>query len=195
MRCCRIYARTMDQQPPNTNDDHQRTSEFVPLLTANSRRVYTYILTLIPNRADAEDLFQEVSTTLWEKFDQYEPGTHFGAWACQIAYYKALKFRERQQRQPKLFSPEVLEAIDAETHAMDDSLDAEYHTLAECFAELRAEDREMIQQRYQPGGSPRKIAATTGYPIKRIYKRLDRIRKALRACITRKMAEAEEEGS
>lgn len=165
--------------------------EFVRLYSASSRRIYTYILTLLPNRADAEDVFQDVSALLWEKFSEFTPGTQFGAWACRIAYFRALKHRARQARQHGLFSETAMENILAEMEEMDDSRDAEYRALADCFAALAEPDRRLLEQRYGPSGSPRAVAAAVGWPIKRVYKALDRARKALLGCVTRKMAEGD----
>ena len=78
----------MATSSPNLHSE----GEFVRLYTASSRRIYTYILTLLPNRTDAEDVFQDVSVLLWEKFPEFTPGTQFSAWACRIAYFKALSF-------------------------------------------------------------------------------------------------------
>jgi RNA polymerase sigma-70 factor, ECF subfamily len=173
---------TSDPKPRNEG-------EFVRLYTASSRRIYTYILTLLPNRADAEDVFQDVGTLLWEKFDEFTPGSQFGAWACRIAYFKALKYRARKASHTRLFKETAMETIYAEMEAMDDSLDTEYRALGECFAALPEPDRRLIEQRYGPSGSPREIAAVSGLPIKRVYKVLDRIRKALLGCVTRKLTE------
>ena len=80
---------------PTSDSKSCNEGEFVRLYTANSRRVYAYILTLLPNRTDAEDVFQDVGTLLWEKFGEFTPGSQFGAWACRIAYFKALKYRAK----------------------------------------------------------------------------------------------------
>ena len=55
-------------------DSSTKTNDFLRLFSLHSPRVYAYIHILVPNHADAEDLFQETSQTLWEKFDQYRPG-------------------------------------------------------------------------------------------------------------------------
>ena len=163
--------------------------EFVRLFSANSRRIYTYILTLLPNRSDAEDVFQDVSVVLWEKFPEFSPGTQFGAWACRIAYFKAIKLRARRANRARLFSEAAMESILVEMEEMDDSRDTEYRVLAECFAALPESDRRLLERRYAPNGSPREIAAVLGWSIKRIYKDLDRVRKVLIGCVTRKLAE------
>ena len=171
-----------------SNLNPHNEGEFVRLYAANSRRIYTYILTLLPNRSDAEDVFQDVSALLWEKFAEFTPGTQFGAWACRIAYFKALKCRTRKATQRRLFSEATMETIAAEMEEMDDSLDAEYRVLAECFAALPEQDQQLIAQRYGPSGSPREIAATSGRSVARVYRALDRIRKVLLGCVTRKIA-------
>lgn len=169
-------------------DAAQRTAQFLPLFSANSRRVYTYILTLLPNRADADEVFQEVSALLWERFDQYTPGTHFGAWACRCAYFKVLQFRDRSKGHPHPFSDTMLAALDGEMAALEDSIDAEYDALAICLEKLAVRDREMIMLRYSEGGEPRRMAERLNRSIKSVYKSLNRIRKTLATCVSRRLA-------
>jgi RNA polymerase sigma-70 factor (ECF subfamily) len=183
----------MSNTEPNSGtskpqDSAARAEEFVPLLSANTRRIYTYILTLMPNRADAEEILQEVNVLLWQRFHEFEPGTNFGAWACRVAYYKSLHFLERRKLHPTAFSDSMLESLDAEMIAMDDSLDSEYQALADCLSKLSQEDRELITFRYADGGAPQRMAEVFDRPIRQIYRALDRIRRALLECVTRKLA-------
>lgn len=181
----------MHSSSPPPNEERERTSQFVPLFSANSRRIYTYILTLVPNRADAEEVFQEVSSILWERFGDFTLGTHFGAWACRIAYYKVLQFQDRRRLHPLAFSDAMFTSLDEEMLRMDDTLDQEYHALANCMAKLREKDRDLITMRYSDGGTPQRIANEVGRPIKSIYKSLDRIRHALLECVQRALATGE----
>src|SRR3954453_5533910 len=71
---------------------------FLRLFLQNERRLYAYILTLLPRRADAEDVLQETSLVMWDKFDEQAPPTDFAAWGCRIAYFKVLDFFKRSQR-------------------------------------------------------------------------------------------------
>src|ERR1039458_5788418 len=75
----------MGQDPHN---ETERRKELVALMTQHQRRIFSYIYTLVPNRYDAEDLLQETSVVICEKFDEFEPQTDFVAWACQIAYWR-----------------------------------------------------------------------------------------------------------
>ena len=104
-------------------------SRFSELFEQHGRTIYGHIRTLVPNASDADEVFQETSVTLWQKFDQYRPEADFRAWACRIAYYKVLKLRDRQIRSPRLFSPEFLDLVSEEMIVMSDVLDARTEAL------------------------------------------------------------------
>src|SRR5262249_13682086 len=91
-----------------------KSKTFLRLFLQNERRVYAYILTLLPNRADADDVLQEASLVMWDKFDAEHPPTDFAAWGCRIAYFKILDFCKKRQRSRVLFSQAMLERV-AET--------------------------------------------------------------------------------
>src|SRR4051794_7065752 len=80
----------------------------------NERRLYAYILTLLPNRADADDALQETSLVMWDKFDGAAPPDDFAAWGCRIAYFKVLDFYKKAGRARVRFSQAMLERV-AET--------------------------------------------------------------------------------
>ena len=59
---------------------------------SSQSRIYAYILMLVHNHNDAEDLLQETASILWEKFDEYIPEKSFAAWAVGIARNKIYNF-------------------------------------------------------------------------------------------------------
>ena len=74
--------------------------EFIKLFTRYQRRVFLFILSQVPSPVDAEEIHQETNVIIWRKFDRFELGTNFLAWACQIANYEVLKYRSRQRQRP-----------------------------------------------------------------------------------------------
>jgi RNA polymerase sigma-70 factor, ECF subfamily len=162
------------------NDD---TKQFVALLTRYSRRIYSFIRSLVPNQSDAEDLFQEVSTTLWEKYGDFREGSDFRAWAFQIAHYKVLNYRQRQTHRPQLFGDEMIERLAGDRLALDDLLDARSHALADCYQRLSPADRELIDLRYAEEATILAVAAQTGRSPDFVYKALRRIHGSLYRCI------------
>jgi RNA polymerase sigma-70 factor (ECF subfamily) len=169
--------------------ESDRTVEFVRQLTTFSRRIFSYILTLVPNHVDAEEVFQETSATLWEKFDEFEPGSSFGAWACRIAYFKTLNFRSRQKYRPVTFSDAFVRLVDAEMIHATDTLDYAYRALADCYAKLSAQDRDLIDRKYDPGSTTSAIATALGRSHLWVYRALSRIHQQLLKCVSRVLAD------
>lgn len=160
------------------------TPEFIRLFSLYTSSIYTYIRVLIPHRADAEDIFQETSRTLWEKFDEYQSETDSGfrAWALQIAQNKALDYRRRQHRRRKLFSDEAYAALDGAALTAMESPDSRLDDLGDCYHKLAEEDRRLIHARYRIGLAVETIAGQMGRSVHSIYRALRRIHGLLFDC-------------
>ena len=160
-----------------------RYDEFVDLFSGHARRIYGYVYTMLPRWADADDVFQETSRVLWQKFGGYRSGTNFFAWACQVARYQVLFFRQRQQRSRVTFTDAFLEAVAASRGREDDRLEAEQRALAECMEKLKARQREIILSRFAPEATTKSVAARLGMSTDAVYKSLGRIQATLLECI------------
>ena len=168
--------------------DSPETQQFVELWTASSRRVYSFILSLMPHWADAEEAYQETSRVLWEKFEQFEPGTDFTAWACRIAYYKVLDVRARKRRGPLAFSEAFVGAVEEELSMSAEPLSRRHAAMLECLEKLKPRQRDLIRRRYSENASTRRVAEESSRSVSTIYKALNRIHRALFNCIERTLA-------
>ena len=72
--------------------------QFIRLMTRHERLVYGYILSLVPNWADADEILQETNIRLWEEFEKFEAGTNFAAWAVRVAHFQVLTTRWLRSR-------------------------------------------------------------------------------------------------
>src|SRR5262249_34859663 len=86
------------------DDPAGRTELFIRLLGQSHRSLHLYVMSLVPNRNDAEDILQQTNLVLWREFHQFEPGTNFTAWACRVAFNQVLAWRKRRQRDRLVFS-------------------------------------------------------------------------------------------
>lgn len=162
---------------------------FSELLRDGRSRVFGYLLALVQNLADAEDLYQQTALLLWEKFDQYEPGSDFGSWATTVAHYTALNFLRRQSRRRVLFSEAALlrlAAIQSEMKTSDCTARSE--ALSHCVAALPAVERRLVRLRYEGDRSVQDIAEGEQRTVGAVYTALSRIRKSLLACVERRVA-------
>ncbi|MCE9552384.1 MAG: sigma-70 family RNA polymerase sigma factor [Planctomycetes bacterium] len=171
--------------------DAERTRAFLALHSRHARWIYGYLLSLARNQADAEDLFSETTTTLWEKFDQFDPATEFRAWACRVAQFKYLEWQKKLRRVPTPVDAAFLEAVTEAHVASATTLDAAAR-LEECVAQLTEADRAVLKRRYEPGATVKSVAQVLGRSVHQVYRRLNRIHDMLLECIRRKESEAKE---
>jgi RNA polymerase sigma-70 factor, ECF subfamily len=165
-----------------TND---KASDFVLEWNASSRQVYAFILSLLPNSADADEAFQETGKVLWEKFSEYQSGSSFTSWACRAAFISAMELRRRKRRSPLAFSDTFVEAVECGFPKHVETLSVRHSALIECMEKLTTSDRDLLRRRYVDGGTVATVAAEVGRSIKVVYKELGRIHESLFRCIER----------
>jgi RNA polymerase sigma-70 factor, ECF subfamily len=191
MRQCQgvCFEIEMNERHPNDRlPDRARGREFLRLYQANERRIFGFILTLVPQWSEAEDLLQESTMTMWSKFDTFEAGTDFAAWALCIARYRVMNHRRKQRNQRVQFSDEVLEALDERVRRATTELDTLREALGSCLRKLPDRDRDLIQLRYEYGATTRSVAQRIGRSTDAVYKALNRIHVQLLYCIRRTLA-------
>ena len=165
-----------------------RSKQLVLLMTQHQRRIFGYIYTLVPDRHDAEDLLQETSLVVCEKFEQFRPGTDFAAWACQIAYWEVRRARQKFARAKVVFNQEVVDAISETAAELAPQMSARHEALAKCLQKLHPRDRELLLTRYEPGSGVEAAAQRTGRSLEAAYKALARLRKLLLDCVSHQLS-------
>jgi RNA polymerase sigma-70 factor (ECF subfamily) len=162
----------------------QRQKELMLLMTQHQRRIFGYIYTLLPDRHAAEDVLQEASLVICEKFSEFKTGTDFHAWACQIAYWEVRRARQKFARSKVIFDDDVLEAVARTAAELTPETDARHEALQQCLQKLHPRDREFVLLRYERGHGVEAAARRCGRSMHAAYKALARIRKLLFDCIT-----------
>jgi RNA polymerase sigma-70 factor, ECF subfamily len=167
----------------------ERVDAFVQLLGQSQRRIFLFVMSMVPNWNEAEEIIQETNLLLWREFDHFQPGTNFAAWACQIALNQVLAWRKRQQRDRVKFSPAFLEAVAEETTAEADWLEDRSRALAYCIEKLPERHRLLLRLRYNEGRTIDAIGQDLGRSTDAIYRTLSRIRHALYNCVTESLTQ------
>jgi RNA polymerase sigma-70 factor (ECF subfamily) len=163
---------------------------FLRLFLENERRLYAYILTLLANHTDAEDVLQEASLVMWDKFDEQCPPDNFIAWACRIAYFKVLDFTKKSQRSRVRFSEAMLKRVSESMveQASSLELDERREALAQCIERLAPKHRDLLARRLAHGATTQSTAVQVGRSVDAVYKARSKIRQALFDCVNRAMA-------
>ena len=178
----------MENSPKLDNANRSLPEPFVNALLAVQERLYAYLLTLSQDPKQAEELLQETNLTLCRQSDQFATVEDFTGWACRVAYYEVLTYRKRRGRDRHTFSDLLLEKIADRAAAKIPEYDLRKNALDHCLARLSDLQRDMILQRYGPGGSVKVIAEKYNRSMGSISQSLYRVRASLMGCIQRALA-------
>ena len=62
-------------------ESSDRHELYLRLLTKYERRLRLYVQTLVPMRADVDDILQDTTILLWKKFEEFDSDRSFLTWA------------------------------------------------------------------------------------------------------------------
>jgi RNA polymerase sigma-70 factor, ECF subfamily len=165
-----------------------RGARFMRVYLEHQRRIYGLIRALVPSGADADDILQETSAVLWQKFDEFDPDTNFAAWSLRIARYQVMAYYTTRRRQKARLSDETLDAVVERMSAPAPREDARSAALDGCLEDLPEDDRRLIERRYRGGARVEEVARRSGKPVVAAYKALHRAHDRLLQCMRGKLA-------
>jgi RNA polymerase sigma-70 factor, ECF subfamily len=167
-----------------------RDERFLALYSTAYPSLYAFILSLVPNRNDANDALQETSVVLLRRFDDfcYPPNSakneaeSFIRWGCGIALNQVRRLR-RQRASVVQFSDHVFDRIAVARREHSALLESRRRFLPECLDKLAESDRELVSRCFRQTVSIKVVAQQMGRPVNTLYKALTRIRAKLEECI------------
>jgi RNA polymerase sigma-70 factor, ECF subfamily len=166
--------------------DHREN--FARIFAQNDHWLYAYLMTLLGNPADAEEVFQEVCVVLWREYLNFDLSSDFKKWVSVIARHKVMRFRTLKHRQAHQLPDEIIALIAEEAVEQSSMFEERRLALHECLERLPKSDRGVVAACYaDPKRSFRHAAEQLGMSYNTVYKALQRARKALRECVDRKV--------
>jgi RNA polymerase sigma-70 factor, ECF subfamily len=178
----------VDLDPARPKGGQQNRGEFVQSLTKAQLGLLRYITALVGNTDAASNILQETNLLLWQKADEFQPGTNFDAWATKVAYWQVKAYVRDRGRDRHVFSEEVVTQL-AESAEEATDVDTTVRLLQRCLEVLRGADRELIALRYGNGFSVRQLSSHLGKSPAAVKGALLRTRRALRACVERRLSQ------
>jgi RNA polymerase sigma-70 factor (ECF subfamily) len=153
------------------------------LYLAHEHKIRGYILCLVSNWADADDIQQQAAVVMWKKFASFASEEHFLHWALRIAHYEIMNYLQKKRNRLPSYSPSVLEALEAKAAQAVQDEDRRREALQKCVAQLRPRDQELLRLRYEAGATVQAVAAAVERSVDAVYKALNRIHYQLLLCI------------
>lgn len=171
---------------------NDRLARFTELLSTCQSQLLASVYAMVQNMADAEDICQRAALVLWRKFDDYQEGTEFRAWALTVTRYEALNFIRKRRGERLFFSQEVLLALadtEAEMAADADRQEARWARLAKCIGKLPDNQKRLLELYYGGARTVAAVAEQLGSTEGAIRTALCRVRQSLRHCVQSSLRE------
>lgn len=160
------------------------SEEFIRSFTAAQRTLFLYLLPILGNPVDAEEVLQETNVVIWKKWYQFELGTNFIAWGRTIARLEVFRYRRNKGNKIALLDEDILEVVATRLESEASTLEGRRReALSACIQKLKPSDREIIRLRYETDSNGDQVAKQLGRPPNSVYQSLGRIRRTLMKCI------------
>ena len=162
---------------------------FMRLLMAHEPALRAYSRSMLPNWSLVDEVIQEASLTLWQKFDQLENEDGFLPWAKVVVRFKCLSAIGKLQRDRLVLSDKVLELLADEADSIEaEEQAANLRALRTCMTKFTQPHQELLLAPYTEGGQVKQLAEQSGRSANALYKLLGRLREKLSDCVHRNLA-------
>lgn len=159
-----------------------KPSRFDELVRAHQDGLFRFLLGMLRNHHDAEEVTQETFLSAYKHLGRFEGRSSFGTWLRRIAHNLAID-RQRRKRLGKQHVDQVVEndVVDVSGDPSEQVLAGESRTLVwKCIETLATEHRQILLMREIHGMDYSEIAGELGLPIGTVRSRLHRARCELR---------------
>ena len=173
----------MNENTEQSRPNPANQQEFLRVFLANEREILRYVVALVPNLADAQEILQQTAIVLWEKFDQYDAGRPFAPWACRFALNVTWQWIDRRQRWKALLEGGLAEELALRREQLRPEFDARLVHLDQCMQKLPEHQRSLVDAYYFRQQDIDVVAGQVQRTVEAVYKALQRIRQQLRECI------------
>jgi RNA polymerase sigma-70 factor (ECF subfamily) len=167
--------------------DHSQRASFDALIKPHLDRLYRLSFRLAGNKAEAEDLFQDVLTKIFPRLDELIEIEEPGSWLCRVMYNHFIDNRRRYARQRLVSVSEDRlpgKSLEELPGNLDPVADAErldnIMRLQRAFSELSEDHRLDVLLHDSEGYKLTEIQDVTGTPVGTLKSRLHRARARLR---------------
>ncbi len=167
----------------------QLHARFLRSFTANESAIRAYVRRMVPTRADADDVMQETSVVLWEKFDTFREDGDFRAWAFGVAKFEVLAWLRDKGRDRLVLNEDVITRLADEAGDDEPRLERQREALEDCLAKVAPDQRQLLMQAYSEESRIQDVARHSGRTVPGFYQWLHRMRKLLLDCIRRDLAQ------
>ena len=147
--------------------------------------VSSFVFSSVRDRHEAEDLLQDIATTVYGKMDSYDPSKPFLPWVLGIARNKVLMYYRSKKSDLHVLSEGALIQIENAHAKISPEVSTRREALDNCLGKLQSRARDCLEMRYTDEVTVKEIAREMNTTPNAISMVLNRARAALKDCIER----------
>ena len=184
--CSEALTTTSDTQAETTESEEYRPgseADFERLYRNTYRRILGTLITLVRDRATAEDCAQETYERAYRSWKGWKPDAPVEAWLHRIAINVAISDRRHQRIRE---AGEIIRRLGRPAPGHDPAIVAETSEVVAAMKKLPPKQAAALVLRHYHGYSNREIAAALGVPEQTVASRLGAARKQLQAVLGRR---------
>jgi len=174
-----------EQAPKVEPEQHYEAgseADFERLYRNTYRRIFGTLITLVRDRATAEDCAQETFERAYRNWASWRPDAPVEAWLHRIAINVAISDRRHQGLRQ---AGEMVRRLGRPPQGPDPALVAERSDLIAAMKKLPTKQAAALVLRHYHGYTNREIASALGVPEQTVASRLATARKHLQAVLSR----------
>lgn len=168
-------------------ENRSHVDKYHRLLYQNQGRIYAYVISLVGNYSDSDDIMQDTISVMWRRFEDFEAGSDFVAWGIKIAHYKIMEYRRQQKKQGIIqYNDEIFKELPARAMKSSENLNYQTETLKKCLKKLQRFKEQyftVITLKFFENSSTNDIAKRVGVSIPNVYKLMSRAYGYLLICM------------
>jgi len=164
---------------------------FDELVSSHQGKLFGFLLGMMRNRQDAEEITQEAFLSAYRNLSRFEGRSSFYTWLRRIAYNLAIDLQRRHRTAEKADPHWIAQSISESNNGPDASLmDDEIHSIVRKALDRIGEDaRSIILMRDIQSLDYGEIAEILEVPIGTVRSRLHRARNELRTLLLKEHRE------
>ena len=172
--------------PPEMPGGSNKATRVQMLFVKHSTAIRGYLLGLLPDPHQVDDLMQSVFCTVTEQAETWDESRDFVPWARGIGRNLFLRLERSKRQGPQILDPELIDALTQVAPSFEADT-TRLEALKQCMNRLAPRARQAITLRYSQALKPAEIARRMSLAVASVNVMLSQARASLRECVLSKL--------
>ncbi len=167
-----------------------KRDRFETIVSKCSQKLYNYLMRMVRNREDAEDLLQEVFASFYDKMPKVDED-YFESYLYRTAHNKALNLIKKRGRNTELEMPELLQASEKVFDPEQQMREKKNALVRDAIGRLNEREASALNLQYYENKSYQEIAEVMDSTVSAVDSLLIRAKRKLKQYLSQDFAKGD----